>query len=150
MESLIPLRSLAQYSKLTGDKDAKTTAEQAAEIFLKRKLFRRQHNGEIIKEDFVKLHYPCYWRYDILFGLKVMAEAGFIRDERCDEALTLLESKQLPDGGFPAEKKYYQVTDNKKRSGRSLVDWGGTSKKRANEFVTVDALYVLKEAGRLG
>ncbi|MHA2273132.1 MAG: hypothetical protein ACXACI_14805 [Candidatus Hodarchaeales archaeon] len=150
MESLIPLRSLAQYSKQTGDKDAKTTAEQAAEIFLKRKLFRRQHNGEIIKEDFVKLHYPCYWRYDILFGLKVMAEAGFIRDERCDEALTLLESKQLPDGGFPAEKKYYQVTDNKKRSGRSLVDWGGTSKKRANEFVTVDALYVLKEAGRLG
>ncbi|MFW9915702.1 MAG: hypothetical protein ACFFGZ_08825 [Candidatus Thorarchaeota archaeon] len=149
MESLIPLRSLVQYSKQTGDKDAKATAEQAAEIFLKRKLFRRQHGGAIIKDDFVKLHYPCYWHYDILFGLKVMAEAGFIKDERCEGALALLESKQLPEGGFPAEKKYYQVTDNKKRSGRSLVDWGGTSKRRANEFVTVDALYVLKEAGRL-
>jgi len=29
------------------------------------------------------------------------------------------------------------------------VDWGGTSKKRMNEWVTVDALYVLKEFGRL-
>ena len=86
--------------------------------------------------------------YDILFGLEVMAEAGFIGDERCHDALDLLESKRLPDGGFPAEKKYYRVTENK-MSGRSLVDWGGTGRKRMNEFITADALYVLREAGRL-
>ena len=77
-----------------------------------------------------------------------MAEAGFIGCEHCNDALDLLESKRLPDGGFPAEKKYYRVTE-KKVSGRSLVDWGGSSKKRMNEFVTADALYVLKESGRL-
>jgi len=100
-----------------------------------------------MREEFVELHYPCYWRYDILFGLKVMAEAGFIGDGRCHDALELLESKRLPDGGFPAEKKYYRVT-KKMAAGRSLVDWGGTSKKRVNEFVTADALYVLKKSGR--
>ena len=52
------------------------------------------------------------------------------------------------DGGFPAEGKYYQSTAGAKR-GRSLVDWGGTSAKRMNEFVTVDAFFVLKASGRL-
>ena len=101
-----------------------------------------------MQDDFLKLHYPCYWRYDILFGLKVMAEAGFIADTRCKDALDRLQSKQLPDGGFPAEGKYYRVTENV-TTGRSLVDWGGVSKKRMNEFITTDALYVLKKSRRL-
>jgi len=91
----------------------------------------------------VKLHYPCYWHYDILFGLRVMAEAGLLQDERCREALALLESKRLPDGGFPAEASYYHGASDM-RSGRSLVDWGGISARRMNPFVTVDALFVLK------
>jgi hypothetical protein len=102
-----------------------------------------------MQEDFVKLHYPCYWRYDILFGLKVMAETGFVSDRRCGDALDLLQSKRLPGGGFPTECKYYRVSE-KAASGRSLVDWGGVGRKRMNEFVTVDALYVLKQAGQLG
>lgn len=147
-ESLIPLRGLALYTKLTGNKKAKKAAEKASEIFLKRKMFKKQRGGKIISENFVTFHYPCYWHYDMLFGLKVMAEAGFIRDKRCKDALDLLESKRLPDDGFPAEKKYYRVTETR-ASGRSLVDWGGTSKRYMNEFVTADALYVLKEVGRL-
>jgi hypothetical protein len=61
--------------------------------------------------------------------------------------LDLLESKRLPDGGFPAEKTYYRVTD-RRTAGRCLVDWGGTSQRRMNEWVTADALSVLKAAGR--
>ncbi len=148
MESLIPLRGLALHARLTGNDDSRKAAERAAEIFLKRHLFRRQSDGAVINEDFIKLHYPCYWHYDILFGLKVMAEAGFIRDERCNMALDLLESKRLSDGGFPAEKAYYRFSD-KPVSGGSLVNWGGVSKRRMNEFVTADALYVLQAAGRL-
>jgi hypothetical protein len=147
-ESLIPLRALALHGRLTGKKESREAAKRAAEVFLKRRLYKRQKDGKIMRDEFVELHYPCYWRYDILFGLKVMAEAGFINDERCCDALELLESKRLPDGGFPAEKKYYRVT-KKMAAGRSLVDWGGTSKKRMNEFVTADALYVLKKSGRL-
>jgi hypothetical protein len=33
-------------------------------------------------------------------------------------------------------------------AGRSLVDWGGVSRRQSNEFVTVDALAVLTAAGR--
>jgi len=77
----------------------------------------------------------------------VMAEAGFIGDERCSEALDVLESKRLPDGGWPAEAKYYQV-GTRAVAGQSLVDWGGTSKRSANPWVTAQAVEVLKAAGR--
>ena len=64
----------------------------------------------------VRLHYPCYWHYDLLAGLKVMAEAGFIGDPRCREALDLLESKRLPGGGFPAEARYDHSRSSGSRS----------------------------------
>jgi hypothetical protein len=148
-ESHLPLRALALYARLTGDRQSQQAAEHAYQVFLKRRLYKRLKDGKPMNDDFLKLHYPCYWRYDILQGLKVMTEAGFIKDQRCQEALDLLESKRLPDGGFPAEGKYYRVS-KKAPTGRSLVDWGGVGNKRMNQFVTADALYVLKKAGRLG
>ena len=146
METLTPLRALTLHAKVTGSRSTRRAAERAADVFLKRRLYRRVRNGAVIDREFTTLHYPCYWHYDLLFGLKVMAEAGYVRDARCKDALDLLESKRLPDGGFPAEGKYYKVAKN--RGGRSLVSWGPVNPKLMNEFVTVDALWVLKEAGR--
>jgi hypothetical protein len=99
-------------------------------------------------EHFLLLHYPAYWHYDILFGLKGMAEAGFLGDPRCKDALDLLETKRLPDGGFPAEESFSRPT-RPLLSGYSPVRWGGTNRKTMNLFVTVDALYVLRIAGRV-
>jgi len=147
-ESLIPLRALALHSRVTGDERSQAVAEAATELFLKRRLFRTQRDGSIIQPDFVRLHYPNYWHYDVLFGLVVMAEAGFLGDPRCGDALDLLESKRLPDGGFPAEQRYYQ-TAGQPKTGYSRVDWGGTSTKHMNEWVTLNALYVLTASGRL-
>ena len=147
-ETLIPLRSLALHARLTGDARSREAAARAAEVFLQRRLFKRRRDGQILAPDFIRLHYPCYWHYDILFALKVMAEAGFIRDERCADALDLLESKRLPDGGFPAEFRYYRVAEAHVSCG-SPVGWGVTSARQMNEFVTAEALGVLKAAGRL-
>ena len=124
-----------------------SAVEQAAEVFLQRQMFKRRQDGTVIDHNFILLHYPAYWHYDILSGLKVMAEAGMLGDPRCEAALDLLESKRLEDGGFPAEARYYRV-DEKPLSGHSRVDWGGTSKQRMNPFVTVDALNVLRASGR--
>jgi len=147
METLIPLRALAAYAALSGDSKARIAVERAAEVFLKRKLFKRQRDGLVIDAHFVRLFYPPYWHYNILFGLKVMAEAGFISDPRCREALDLLESKRLSDGGYPAEETYSRIT-RPSLSGYSLVNWGGTSQVRMNPFITADALYVLRMADR--
>lgn len=146
-ESLIPLRALTLYARLTGSKPARQAAERAAEIFLKRRLFRRQSDGAVIKDAFIRLYYPSYWYYDVLFGLKVLAEADYIHDPRCAEALDLLESKRTPDGGYPAEGRHFSTVSSR-RSGRSLVDWGSVSTRLMNPLITTDALWVLKQAGR--
>jgi len=141
MESLIPLRALSLHARVTGNRDSAAAAERAAEVFLSRRLYRRRSDGAVMDADFVRLHYPCYWHYDILFGLKVLAKAGFLGDERCQDALDLLASKRLPEGGFPAEARYYTVATYGPNT--SPVDWGGTSQTRMNPWVTLDALYVL-------
>lgn len=147
METLIPLQALALYAQVSGEARARRSAERAAEVFLTRKLYQRRRDGQLIDPHFIRLHYPCYWHYDILFGLKVMAEAGFLDDPRCTAALDMLESMRLPQGGFPAEESYTRLT-RPALSGYSLVSWGGTSKRSMNPFVTVDALSVLRLAGR--
>ncbi len=147
METLIPLRALALCAAVSGDPKVKIAAERAAEVFLKRHLFKRIQDGQVMDKHFVRLCYPPYWHYNILFGLKVLAEAGFIADPRCQEALDLLELKRLPDGGFPSEETYTRTT-RPQLSGYSPVSWGGTSKVKMNPFVTADALYVLRKAGR--
>jgi hypothetical protein len=148
MESLIPLRALAHHARQTGSEASRAAAGRAAGVFLSRELFKRRSDGTIIYPDFVRLHYPCYWHYDILFGLKVIAEAGFLDDPRCAAALDLLESKRLPNGGFPAEAKYYHL-GGAQPSNRSPVDWGGVSARQMNPWVTADALGVLAAAGRV-
>ena len=147
-ETWIPLRAMHTYASWKDDPAARAAADHAAEVFLSHRLYRRKENGEVMVEDFTKLAYPPYWRYDILAGLLTMAEVGRLDDPRCADALDLLQSKQLADGGFPAEVKYYQVTE-RDISGVSTVDWGPVGVKKCNEFVTVRALEVLKKAGRI-
>jgi hypothetical protein len=144
MESLLPLRALALHARLTGNADSRNAAARAAEVFLRRRLFLRVADGSVINPHFTRLHSPCYWHYDILFGLRVMQEAGFLADPRCGPALELLSSKRLADGGFPAEAKYYVVSE-RPAAGRSPVDFGPTGRTRANPWVTVDALSVLQD-----
>ncbi len=139
-ESLIPMRGLA-YSSMAKGGEARDAVRRAGEYFLERKLFKRKRDGRVISSRFTKLHYPCYWHYDILFGLKVMKEAGLLKDERCADALALLESKRLGDGGFPAEEAYYTLSRGGGR--RSTMGWGGVSRRKMNEFVTCDALAIL-------
>jgi hypothetical protein len=145
-ESLLSLRGLIWHARITGSRESREAADRAAEFFLQRCLFRRKADGTVIREEFLKLRYPRYWHYDILFALKVMAEGGYINDPRCQEALDVVRSRQLPGGGWRAEGKHYRVVDVAANGG-SMVEWGAVSRgKVMNPFVTLDALYVLGAA----
>lgn len=146
MESLLPLRALSLYARIASDPVPTRAADLAAEIFLKRGMFRKQQDGSVMDDSFLQMHYPCYWHYDVLYGLKVMADCGYITDPRCNEALDWLESQRLPDGGFPAGGKFYH--GRLSESNGSPVDWGPISAKESNPYITADALYVLHAAGR--
>jgi hypothetical protein len=58
-ESLIPMHGLHEY----GETEA---ADRTAELLLDHRLFRRKDTGEIIHPEWIRLHHPPYWHYDIL------------------------------------------------------------------------------------
>ena len=148
IETLPPLRALALHAELTGSASSRAAARRAAEVFLSRRLFRRRSDGSVINPRFLLFAFPHYWPYDILFGLVVMAEAGFIGDPRCGEALNLVESKRLRDGGWPLEQKVWKAANTFVSRG-TFYDWGPSGARRSNPWVTAQARSVLEAAGRM-
>jgi hypothetical protein len=142
-ETLLPMRGLWAH----GTARATRAAREAAEVFLNRRLAYRVSTGGLIRTEFTKLHYPLYWHYDILGGLKGMKDLGLLADPRCTAALDLLESLCRADG-WPAHARFYRTSTDIALY-HDCVDWGGTSTRRANPWVTADALTVLRAAGRL-
>jgi hypothetical protein len=110
----------------------------------------------VINPEWLKLHYPLYWRYDILQALLILSRMpdarstkedakGALRDARMQEALDIIEAKRQPDGCWKAEG-YYWVMLGKRTSNVEVVDWG---RRGPNEMITLNALRVLKAAGRV-
>lgn len=147
MESVLPMRALALYGRKTGNAPAARAAAKASEVFLSRHLFRRRSDSRVIAKSFVELHYPLYWHYDVLGGLRAMADLDRIGDRRCAAALDLLEARELPGGGWCADARYYKSA-KRLAHGADYVDWGPVSRVSANDWVTADALAVLHAAGR--
>ncbi|MFZ3069875.1 MAG: hypothetical protein WA110_01965 [Anaerolineaceae bacterium] len=148
-ETWTPLRALITWREYSGSTPRLDEAiDRACEVFLTKNLYLRQSTGEVMQPEFLRLHHPSYWKYDILVGLELMESAGKLSDPRCKQALDLLESKMLPDGGFPMEERYFQAS-NPAGYHYSPADWGGISKRKANPWITVRALAVLKAADRV-
>ena len=80
-------------------------------------------------------------------GLHILTRAGHIQDPRCDLALDLLESKFIEGQGWAAERKLFSHAKGKKDFTHVL--WEKETLGKASLFLTVDALEILKAAGRI-
>lgn len=143
-ESLAPLWGLVEYVRVTQEEKCRQAAERATELFLCHRLFRSDKTGRVIDPEWLKLHYPLYWHYDILQGLLILMRAGKADDPRAQEALDIIASRQGADGKWRAERFYWRPKD-KARSQFEVVDWG---RRGPNEMITLNALRVLKAGGR--
>ena len=143
-ETLAPLWGLAEYHRLTGDDDVLRAVDGASEFFLRHRLYSSEKSGKLITAEWLKLHYPLYWRYDILQGLVVLGRAGKLSDPRAGEALGMLEQKRQADGCWQVEARFWEPV-GRRPSNVDVVDWG---KSGPNEMITLNAMRVLKAAGR--
>lgn len=145
-ESLAPLWGLIEWHHATGDETALQAAQHTAEMFLSHRLFRSTITGAVIDPAWLKLHYPLYWHYDILQALLILSRLRLLDDPRMQEALDLIATKRQPDGCWKAEG-FYWAPSSKRASNVDVADWG---RRGPNEMITLNALRVLKAAGRSG
>lgn len=99
--SLSVLEGLTEFQKAGyayRKEDILRAKESAIEFILLHRLFLSDKTGQIINKDFLKLTYPCRWKYDILRAMDFFQYAGIKWDERMEAALSILKSKRNKDG----------------------------------------------------
>jgi hypothetical protein len=74
--------------------ELKLAQHSSQEFILQHKLFRSDKTGKIINPEFLKLHYPCRWRYDVLKALDYFRDAGMNYDKRMDDAIEVILKKR--------------------------------------------------------
>lgn len=79
-------------------KEISDAIKTAVEFILMHRLFLSDHTGQIIDKNFLKLTYPCRWKYDILRAMDYFQYAGIKWDDRMTEALAYLDKKRNKDG----------------------------------------------------
>lgn len=134
---------LHEYWQATGDMAARDGAVRAAELFLEHRLFRSLADGAVINKRWLQPSYPPYWHYDILQALVVLSRLGLAKDARAADALDELEQQRQPDGRWTVRLQWWRPAGGS--TGQEVVDWGRSG---PNEMVTLNALRVLRAAGR--
>ncbi|HEU4946633.1 MAG TPA: hypothetical protein VFT31_05720 [Kribbella sp.] len=134
---------LHEYAVATSDTAAHEAAVRAADLFLEHKLFRSLTTGEAIDRRWLEPRYPPYWHYDILQALLVLSRLGLAGDPRAADALDEVERQRLEDGRWKVRLQWWKPAGGP--GTREVVDWGRSG---PNEMVTLNALRVLRAAGR--
>jgi hypothetical protein len=145
-ETIGPLWGLAEFVRATGNEAAWEAAERAAEFFLSHRLFRSHRTGRVGHDEWLNLHYPPYWHYDVLHGLLILSRFGKSADPRAVEAVDLVAAKRGKDGLWRTGGHAYWRAPGSEGSNVEVVDWG---RRGPSEMVTLNALRVLRAAGRL-
>ena len=144
-ETLATAWGLHEYAGAVGDGASGAAAARAAELFLEHRVFRSVRTDQVINRQWLVLHYPSYWHYDVLQALFVLSQMGRAADPRAAAALDELERLRRPDGRWQAGGWWWKPGGGPVAP--EVVDWGRTG---PNEMITLNALRVLRAAGRLG
>jgi len=131
-----PILGLAAYG-------ADEAVARSTEFLLQHRVVYSHRTGEPAHPVLMKLHFPAYWHYDLLVGLRTLAASVGLDDPRTSDALALIESKRRPDGTWRAEGKWWKRPGSK-GSNVEAVDWGDA----ANEILTEQIEGVRQTAGR--
>ena len=145
-ESWATAIGLAAYHDATADAESLSAARRTAELLLDHRLFRTLDGRRQIHSGMAALHWPAYWHYDVLAGLRVLlaVDPRLLADPRAADGLDLLESKRLPDGRFATTHAWWQGGPQAS-SPTDVIDWG---RARPSEVLTLHAVSVLRAAGR--
>ena len=86
--------------------DLEQAKRSGIEFILQHRLFLSDRTGEIINKEFLKLHFPCRWRYDILRALDYFQYEQLPWDDRLQSAIDVLMKKRNKEGTWKVNAHY--------------------------------------------
>lgn len=86
-------------------KEVLASMSSANEFIFKKKLFRSRRTNEIIRKEFLSVHYPVRWYYDMFRAMEYFVDADVVYDHRMKEALDIIK-KMVAKGSLPKGKTY--------------------------------------------
>jgi hypothetical protein len=135
------LEGLLAYEQATGGSPACRAARRRGEEYLlERRLFRRKSSGDLVDPAWLQFSFPTRWHYDVLRALEYFRTTGDPADERLDDAVHLVRTKQQPDGSWLLENTHpgevhFALEDGDGRPSRwntlraqRVLNWYGQSK----------------------
>jgi hypothetical protein len=140
-ESLAPMWGLHEFAVAAGDDAAREAAGRTAELLLAHRVFRSHRSDKPIHPSVMEIHWPTYWHYDFLQALLVLTRMGHGRDARTDDAVALLQERQLADGRWRAARQWWSWPRRTGSRAAEVVDWN--TNDAADRMVTLNALRVL-------
>ncbi len=160
MSTVEPLWAFSSLEPEKWPKSGRDAVARACEFLLMHRLFKSDHTGKVINEEWTRLHFPLFYFYDVLHGLRVVTGLGFGQDERVGDALGLLLGKRWPDGTWPLEASFVNmprwnflkdpetgVWGEARKPGTAVVSeiYGSLGEVgRSNPWTTLNAVRVLK------
>jgi hypothetical protein len=114
--------------------EVKNTIEKGADYLLQHHIYKRSHDlSQVAKASWLQFGFPLMWKTDALDMLQMLTNLGY-RDQRMQEAIDLLISKQDSEGRWTLETTF---------NGRMLVNI--EQRGKPSKWITLNALRVLKE-----
>jgi len=161
MSTVEPLWAFSALPVQKWPKGGRKVVERACEFMLLHRLYKSDRTGQVINEDWTKLHFPLFYFYDILHGLRVLTALDYGGDERVKDAVELLWSKRLNNGLWPMEATFLHHPKRNWVKDSRTGDWGIVKEKsimevpriysclgpvgEPNPWVTLNAMRALKK-----
>ena len=134
--TLSVLEGITEYEKNGYDyrlNELKKAKSSSVEFMLLHQLFLSDRTGEVIHKDFLKLSFPCRWRYDILRALEYFRYSKTKFDDRMNPAIEVL-----------LKKRNQNLTWNLPAKHRGQVHFDMEKSGKPSRWNTLRALRVLK------
>ena len=142
MSTVEPLWAFSELPRQGWPKGGREAVERACKFMLMHRLYKSDKTGRVINEEWIRLHFPLFYFYDILHGLRVLTGLGYADDERMNDAIKLLLSKRSPDS-WPMEASFLRALR------RNLVKDPGTGEWHVDKKENVDLSKIYRSGGNV-
>ena len=127
------LKALSEVPAVARSVDVVDTIERGVEYVLKHHIFRRSHDlSRVSKPSWLRFGFPLMYQTDVLEILGILTKLG-LKDERMEEAIELVISKQDEKGRWKLESTF---------NGRFQTNI--ENKGKESKWITLNAIKVLK------